>query len=59
MNIINVNDKIQTPFGELICTKILEPHPIIGEQYILDGARHLELYRLELLNNLDLWGVRL
>lgn len=54
--IIKENGTIKTPFGNLICTKVIKNHnPIFGDLYILDGAKHLELYTLELLNNLDLW----
>lgn len=54
--IVNINDIIKTPFGDLVCTEIkANDNPIFGDLYILNGAKHLELYTLELLNNLDLW----
>ena len=54
--IVNMNDIIKTPFGDLRCTNIIKnENPIFGDLYIFDGAEHLELYTLELLNNLDLW----
>lgn len=54
--ILRKNDIVKTPFGDLKCTEIRKnDNPIFGDLYILNGAKHLELYTLELLNNLDLW----
>lgn len=58
--LLRVHDKIKAPFGELVCTEIkLNENPVAGDLYILDGAMHLELYTLELLNNLELWAKRM
>lgn len=54
--VLKEKDIVRTPFGDLTCTKIIRnENPIFGDLYILDGSKHLELYTLELLNNLDLW----